>query len=104
MKLSCKKEKTFVLPPVCICNKPAVKLSLQVRKAVGPWETPNQTAGKLEGSSRNNIPQQKTSLGCGRRVRVIPHQKQLGTPPITAPPVISRGGQEPQKNQPSPGP
>ena len=104
MKLSCKKEKTFVLPPMCICNKPPVKLSLQVRKAIGPWEMPGRTAGKLEGSSGNNIPQQRTSLGCGGRVRVLIHCKQLSTAPITAPLVISRGGQEPQQNQPPPGP
>jgi len=65
MKPSCKKEKNFVLPPVRICNKPPVKLSLQVRNAVRPWEMPDRAAGKLEGSSGNNIPHRRTPLGRG---------------------------------------
>lgn len=60
-------------------------------------EMPHWTAGKLEGSSGNNITQQRASPGCKRRVGVLIHRKQLGTPPITTPSIISRGGQQPQQ-------
>lgn len=58
-----KKKKTFVLPPMCICSKPPVKLSLQVRKAIGPWEMPDQTAGKQEGSSGKKYSSTKNFSG-----------------------------------------
>lgn len=49
-----KEEKNpFVLPPMCNCNKPPVKLPLQVRKAMGTRKMPEWMAGKMEGTSEN---------------------------------------------------
>lgn len=98
MKLSCKKEKKPLCCLLCMSvihlqwNSPFREGKLTVT------EMPHQTAGKMEGSSGNNITQQRASPRCRRRVGVLIHpSKQLGTPPITAPPVISRGGQQPQQ-------
>lgn len=74
-----KEEKNpFVLSPMCNCNNSPVKLSLQVRKATGPWKMPDKMAGKTEGSSEN-IPW-RPAVGCRRRVRAPIHHKELGTP------------------------
>lgn len=53
MKEEEKKKQPFVLPPMCNCNKPPVKLSLKVGKDTGPWKMPDRMAGKMEGSSEN---------------------------------------------------